>query len=61
MKLNEANWDRIARVVLGLAGLGLAFTGVSAWGWVGLIPLATGIVGWCPLYSVFKFKTTKAG
>lgn len=57
MKTNEASWDRIGRVVL---GVGLIAGGVLAvgggWGWVlaavGVIPLVTGLVGWCPIYAV---------
>lgn len=58
MKLNEGNLDRAARIVLGLGILSLAFWGPqSAWGFVGLIPLVTGVVGFCPLYKVFGFNT----
>ncbi len=65
-KLNEAGWDRVVRVVLGLALLALGFTGVIPGtlgivvGVIGLIPLLTGIVGWCPLYSIVKFATKKS-
>jgi hypothetical protein len=64
--VNEAGWDRIVRIVLGAAMLFLGWTGVvgGALGvifqWLGFIPLITGLVGWCPLYAVFKFRTTKA-
>ncbi|MCB1248351.1 MAG: DUF2892 domain-containing protein [Acidimicrobiales bacterium] len=64
MKVNEANWDRIARVVIGVAliGVGLAVvggTGGIVLAVVGLIPLVTGAVGTCPLYSVFGVSTCK--
>ncbi|MEZ5133562.1 MAG: DUF2892 domain-containing protein [Acidimicrobiales bacterium] len=64
MKVNEANWDRIARVVIGVAliGVGLAVvggTGGIVLAVVGLIPLVTGAVGTCPLYSVFGISTCK--
>jgi len=63
MKANEASWDRIARVVLGIALIGIGFLAVGGgWGWVvaaiGLIPLVTGLVGWCPLYTLIG-KGTK--
>lgn len=63
--LNVASWDRIARVVIGIALIVVGFSGLVpglwgiALGVVGLIPLITGIVGFCPLYFVFKFRTLK--
>jgi Inner membrane protein YgaP-like, transmembrane domain len=65
-KLNEANWDRIVRVVLGivLLYLGLAGVVVGTLGIVldilGVILLLTGLVGFCPLYALLKFSTKKA-
>jgi len=64
-KVNEANWDRIARVVLGvvLLFLGLGGTVGGVLGIVldilGVILLVTGLVGFCPLYTLFKFSTKK--
>jgi hypothetical protein len=64
-KVNEANWDRIARVVLGivLLVLGLGGTVGGVLGIVldilGVILLVTGLVGFCPLYTLFKFSTKK--
>jgi hypothetical protein len=64
-KVNEANWDRIARVVLGivLLVLGLGGTVSCVLGIVldifGVILLVTGLVGFCPLYTLFKFSTKK--
>lgn len=58
MKTNEAAWDRVARVVLGLALLSLTVVGPkSLWGLIGLVPLLTGAIGFCPLYRVFGFST----
>lgn len=58
MKTNEAGWDRALRVVLGLGLLSLTVVGPqSLFGLIGLVPLATGIVGFCPLYRVFGFST----
>ena len=58
MKQNEGNWDRIARIAVGLVLIGLAATGqVGIWGWIGVVPLATGAIGWCPLYTVLGIKT----
>lgn len=62
-KLNEANWDRIVRVALGLLLLYLGWAGVVPGGWglflkiIGFVPLLTGLVGWCPIYALFKFGT----
>lgn len=58
MKANEGNLDRLLRVVVGLALLSLVFIGPqTAWGWAGLVPLVTGLVGFCPLYRIFGFAT----
>jgi len=57
---NEHTLDRIFRVVLGLAVLALVFVGPqTAWGWLGLIPLVTGLVGSCPLYTLFGLSTCR--
>lgn len=57
-KTNVGGFDRALRVVAGLALLGLAATGVvGAWGWIGIVPLATGAMGSCPLYSLLGFST----
>jgi hypothetical protein len=57
-KTNVGGLDRGARIVAGLVLLGLAVTGtVGVWGYVGLVPLATGLMGSCPLYSVFGLNT----
>jgi cadmium resistance protein CadD (predicted permease) len=46
--------------VLGLAVLSLAFVGPKTlWGYLGLIPLATGLIGWCPLYTVLRINTCR--
>lgn len=58
MAKNEGNLDRILRLTAGVVLVGLAATGtVGVWGWVGVVPLATGAMGWCPLYSVFGINT----
>lgn len=58
MQLNVGGIDRIARIALGLVLIGLAATGtVGAWGWIGIVPLATGAIGWCPPYALFGFST----
>lgn len=54
---NEGMLDRTFRVALGVTLLGVAITGNGVWGYVGLVPLVTGLVGSCPLYSVLGFNT----
>ena len=50
--------DRVVRVVFGLAVLSLVFVGPQTmWGWIGLVPLVTGMVGWCPLYALLPVNT----
>ncbi len=58
MKANVGGIDRILRIVIGLVLLGLAATGtVGWWGWLGIVPLATGAIGWCPPYALFGLST----
>jgi hypothetical protein len=58
MTTNEGNLDRAVRVVIGLVLIGMAAAGtVGVWGWIGIVPLATGATGWCPLYSIFGWST----
>ena len=58
MKLNVGGIDRIVRIAAGLALIGLTVTGnIGVWGWLGVVPLATGAIGWCPPYAIFGFNT----
>jgi hypothetical protein len=58
MKLNEAIWDRMVRIVLGAGLLALVFLGPQTpWGFVGVVPLVTGLVGFCPLYGLLGLST----
>jgi hypothetical protein len=58
MVRNEGTMDRVLRVALGLVMLSLVFVGPqTAWGWLGLVPLVTGLVGWCPVYTLFGVDT----
>ena len=55
---NEHPLDRLLRVILGLGLLSLVFLGPkTAWGYLGLVPLATGLLGSCPLYTVLGLST----
>lgn len=58
MKVNEAGWDRVVRVALGVGLLSLTVMGPQTmWGLVGIVPLLTGIMGFCPLYGLLGFST----
>lgn len=57
-KVNEGTADRAVRAVVGLGIISLVFVGPQTpWGWLGLIPLGTALVGWCPLYSLLGINT----
>jgi len=61
MKANVGTIDRALRIVVGLVLIGLSLGGViGAWGWIGLLPLATGIFRFCPVYTLLGIKTCKA-
>jgi hypothetical protein len=58
MKSNVGGLDRILRVVLGLVLIGLTLSGaIGVWGWIGVVPLATAAMGFCPLYTVLGFSS----
>jgi len=58
MKSNVGGVDRMIRIVAGVALIGLAATGtVGLWGWIGVVPLATGLMGWCPPYAILGIST----
>jgi hypothetical protein len=58
MPRNEGTIDRALRVILGLVLIALVFVGPqTAWGWIGIVPLVTGLVGFCPLYRVLGMNT----
>ena len=60
MKANVGGIDRILRITLGLVLIGLAATGtVGWWGWLGVVPLATGLMGWCPPYAMLGLNTCR--
>ena len=61
MQKNIGNAERVVRVVVGLAVLSLAFLGPQTpWAYVGLLPLVTGVVGWCPPYALLGISTVRA-
>lgn len=58
MKSNVGGIDRVVRIAAGIILIGLAATNtIGWWGWLGIVPLATGLLGWCPPYAIFGFNT----
>ncbi len=58
MTANVGGIDRILRVIVGLALIALALTGtVGAWGYIGVVPLLTALVGFCPAYTLLGLNT----
>ena len=58
MRTNIGDIDKIGRIVIGVALLAATVTGmIGLWGWIGVVPLLTGLAGYCPLYQVFGFST----
>lgn len=52
--MNVGTVDRTIRIVVGAGLIGAALTGwIGAWGWIGVVPLATGVVRFCPVYRLF--------
>lgn len=61
MKKNIGKYERILRVVVGLGLASLAFLGPqNLWFLVGLVPLGTGLIGWCPPYQLLGISTCKS-
>lgn len=59
-KTNEGSLDRMLRIIVGIVLLILAFRGqYTPWTWLGVVPLLTGLIGWCPAYTLFGIKTCK--
>lgn len=58
MKLNVSGIDRIARIAVGLLLLALTLTGtIGVWGWIGVVPLLTGVFRFCPVYPLLGVST----
>ncbi len=58
MTRNEGTLDRALRIVVGLALIALTLTGtIGLWGWIGIVPLVTGAIGWCPAYTLLGVST----
>jgi len=58
MKTNVGGIDKVLRIVVGIALIALAALGmIGAWGWIGVVPLLTGLFGVCPAYSLLGMNT----
>ena len=56
--MNVCGMDRWLRIIVGIILVGLVASGaIGAWGWIGLLPLLTGLFKWCPLYAILGFQT----
>lgn len=58
MTKNVGNLERIIRIIVGIALIAIVFVGPkSVWGWIGVVPLLTGLIGWCPPYQLLGINT----
>lgn len=57
---NVGSIDRLLRIFVGALLIGLTLAGnIGAWGWIGVIPLVTGLIGSCPMYKIFGISSCK--
>lgn len=59
MSANVGGIDRILRILVGIALIGWALTGGPVWAWIGVVPLATGLIKFCPVYPLFGINSCK--
>lgn len=60
MPCNEGPIDRALRIIVGIALIALVFTGPQTpWGWLGVVPLLTGVTGFCPAYRLLGINTCR--
>lgn len=60
MQANVGGIDKVLRIIVGIALIAAAATGViGIWGWIGVVPLLTGLFNFCPLYTLLGIKTCK--
>lgn len=57
MKSNVGGIDRLLRLIVGLGLVGWAATGGPVWAWIGIVPMVTATIGWCPPYAILGFNT----
>ncbi len=61
MAANVGGIDKILRIVVGAGLIGSTVAGLlPVWGYIGIVPLATGLMGWCPAYTLLGIKTCPA-
>lgn len=62
MGKNVGTIDRALRIIAGIVLIALVFVGPQTpWGWIGLVPLATALIGWCPAYRLIGMNTCAVG
>ena len=61
MKTYVGGIDKIIRILAGVALIAWALMGGPVWAWIGIVPLATGLLGWCPAYTLFGMNTCPLG
>lgn len=59
MQKNVGGIDKVARILVGIALIIWALSSGTAWAFIGVLPLATGLLGWCPAYTLLGIKTCK--
>lgn len=60
MQANVGSIDRVARIVVGVVLIGATLMGaIGAWGWLGIVPLATGVFRFCPAYPLLGINSCK--
>ncbi|MCB1963200.1 MAG: DUF2892 domain-containing protein [Rhodocyclaceae bacterium] len=57
MKTNVGGIDKVLRIVAGVALVAWALMGGPVWAWIGVVPVATGLMGWCPAYTLLGMNT----
>ena len=57
MKTNVGGIDKVLRIVAGVALVAWALMGGPVWAWIGVVPVATGLMGWCPAYTLLGIRT----
>lgn len=58
MKTNIGTVDRVLRILVGIGLISVVFVGPQTpWGWIGVVPLATALIGWCPAYTLFGISS----